>query len=202
MDVKNEIVELTNRLKKYSTAYYDSDKPLISDFEYDALMRQLVDLENKYPEYKLPDSPTSKVGGTASKLFNPVTHAVKMESLQDAFSYDELYAFENRVKEFTDNIEFSFEPKIDGLSISLEYQNGNLVTASTRGDGTVGEDVTANVLTIKSIPKTIDFKDKLEVRGEVYMSRAEFLKLIERQENNGEKTAKNPRNAAAGSLRQ
>ena len=202
MDVKNEIIELTNRLKKYSTAYYDSDKPLISDFEYDSLMRKLVDLENKYPEYKLPDSPTSKVGGSASKLFNPVTHTVKMESLQDAFSYDELYAFENRVKEFTDNIEFSFEPKIDGLSVSLEYQNGSLVTASTRGDGSVGEDVTANVLTIKSIPKTIDFKDKLEVRGEVYMSRAEFLKLIERQENNGEKTAKNPRNAAAGSLRQ
>ncbi|MBQ0111283.1 MAG: NAD-dependent DNA ligase LigA, partial [Oscillospiraceae bacterium] len=202
MDVQNEIYELTEQLKKYSAAYYDNDMPLISDFEYDALMRKLIALEEEYPQYKLPDSPSSKVGGTANKLFEPVTHTVKMESLQDAFSYEELYAFENRVKEFSENIEFSFEPKIDGLSVSLEYENGRLVRGSTRGDGTVGEDVTANIMVIKSIPKTIDFSQKIEVRGEVYMSRKEFLNLVERQENAGDKTAKNPRNAAAGSLRQ
>lgn len=201
--IKSKIENLTKQLLHYSNMYYNNDNPEISDYEYDMLLRELVELENQYPEFALDNSPTKHVGGKSSDLFSSVTHRVKMESLQDAFSYEELYSFEDRVKDsINDTFSFSFEPKIDGLSVSLEYENGMFIRGSTRGDGEVGEDVTANLLTIKNIPKSIDYNGVLEVRGEVYMSKNAFLELVEKQENQGLTPAKNPRNAAAGSLRQ
>lgn len=201
-DVKARIDELTEKLKYYSQKYYMEALSEITDYEYDMLQRELKSLENEYPKYAHPDSPTVNVGGSVEmRLFTPVEHSVKMESLQDAFSFEELRAFDNRITELASPI-YSVEPKIDGLSISLEYENGKFVRGSTRGDGLVGEDVTANLLTVEDIPKTISFKGLLEVRGEVYMSHKRFLELVERQENEGLAPAKNPRNAAAGSLRQ
>ncbi len=201
LDIKKRIEKLTAELKYHSDRYYNYDSPEISDFEYDMLQRELKSLEEQYPQYALPDSPTVNVGGAANRLFASVEHAVKMESLQDAFSFDELKAFEKRILEQASPI-FSVEPKIDGLSVSLEYKNGKFFRGSTRGDGLVGEDVTANLLTIEDIPKTIDFLGELEVRGEVYMSHKMFNELVKRQENEGLSPAKNPRNAASGSLRQ
>ncbi len=199
-EAKKRIKELVEIIRYHNERYYVEDSPEIEDFEYDALMRELKSLEKDFPELKKPDSPTQVVGGAALKLFSPVAHAVKMESLQDVFSTDELEEFFSRLD--LSRTSLSVEPKIDGLSVSLEYENGRLVRGSTRGDGTTGEDVTANILQIESIPKTIDFMPSLEVRGEVYMPRESFEKLVERQELLGEKVAKNPRNAAAGSLRQ
>lgn len=197
---KKRVAQLTKIIRRHNELYYNQDSPEIEDFEYDALMRELKSIEREYPELITPDSPTQKVGGSALKLFSPVEHTVKMESLQDVFSIEEL-------REFAEKIDisktcFSVEPKIDGLSVSLEYSDGKFVRGSTRGDGNVGEDVTANLECIDSIPKNIDFSGELEVRGEVYMPKSSFLKLVERQELLGEPTAKNPRNAAAGSLRQ
>ena len=201
-DVKARIDELTEKLKYYSQKYYMEALSEITDYEYDMLQRELKSLEIEYPKYAHPDSPTVNVGGSVEmRLFTPVEHSVKMESLQDAFSFEELRAFDNRITELASPI-YSVEPKIDGLSISLEYENGKFVRGSTRGDGLVGEDVTANLLTVEDIPKTISFKGLLEVRGEVYMSHKRFLELVERQENEGLAPAKNPRNAATGSLRQ
>ena len=203
MDIKtaeNRIKELSEILKYHNRKYYIEDSPEIEDFEYDALLRELEILEEEYPEFKRDDSPTQTVGGAALRLFTPVEHSVKMESLQDVFNFEELRNF--GVKIDTDKTTFSVEPKIDGLSVSLEYKDGLFFRGSTRGDGVVGEDVTANLLQIKSIPKAIKFLGDLEVRGEVYMPRDSFLKLRERQELLGEAPAKNPRNAAAGSLRQ
>lgn len=197
---KKRASELTKIIKHHNELYYNQDAPEIEDFEYDALMRELKNLEKEYPELITPDSPTQKVGGVALNLFSPVTHSVKMESLQDVFSTEELRDFGGKID--ISRTAFSVEPKIDGLSVSLEYENGKFVRGSTRGDGTVGEDVTANLLQIESIPKEIDFSGELEVRGEVYMPKDSFLKLVERQELLGENPPKNPRNAAAGSLRQ
>ena len=191
------IIEYNNRL------YYDQDAPELEDFQYDALTRELRELEAAYPELVTPDSPTQHVGGTPSSRFAKVTHAVKMESLLDAFSYDELRDFDRRVRDAGIEPEYVVEIKIDGLSCSLEYENGKLVRASTRGDGVVGEDVTENVRAIRSIPKTLQgAPEYLEVRGEVYMPHAAFQKLCEEQELQGAAPFKNPRNAAAGSLRQ
>ena len=201
-DAKIRIDELTEKLKYYSNKYYMESVSEISDYEYDMLQRELIALEAEYPEYAHPDSPTINVGGSVEeRLFTSVTHTVKMESLQDAFSFEELENFDNRISAEVSPI-YSVEPKIDGLSVSLEYKNGKFVRGSTRGDGLVGEDVTANLLTIEDIPKSITFLGELEVRGEVYMSHKRFLELVERQENEGLAPAKNPRNAAAGSLRQ
>ncbi len=197
---KKKASELTKIIRHHNELYYNQDAPEIEDFEYDALMSELKQIEKEYPELITPDSPTQKVGGVALNLFSPVTHSVKMESLQDVFSTEELREFAEKIDPL--RTAFSVEPKIDGLSVSLEYENGRFVRGSTRGDGTVGEDVTANLLQIESIPKQIDFKGVLEVRGEVYMPKESFLKLVERQELLGENPAKNPRNAAAGSLRQ
>lgn len=199
-DAKKRTEELTQIIRHHNELYYVNDAPEIEDFEYDALMRELKSLENEFPQLKKSDSPTQTVGGAALKLFSPVKHNVKMESLQDVFSFDELRDFADRIDILKTSL--SVEPKIDGLSVSLEYKNGKLVCGSTRGDGEVGEDVTANILQIKSIPKQIDFDGNLEVRGEVYMPKDSFMRLVERQELMGEKPAKNPRNAAAGSLRQ
>lgn len=199
-EAKKRASQLTKEIRHHNELYYNQDAPEISDFEYDALTRELKAIEKEYPELVTPDSPTQKVGGAAQSLFSPVVHAVRMESLQDVFSVDELREFGDRID--TGITAFSVEPKIDGLSVSLEYENGKFVRGSTRGDGNTGEDVTANLLQIKSIPKTINFTGALEVRGEVYMPKKSFLKLVERQELLGEQPAKNPRNAAAGSLRQ
>ncbi len=199
---KQRVEELTKLLRYHNEKYYNQDAPEISDFEYDVLQRELRTLEKEFPSLLAEDSPTQKVGGVAQKLFSPVKHSVKMESLLDAFSFEELQSFGYKVKAEVDDAEFSVEPKIDGLSVSLEYKNGIFFRGSTRGDGEVGEDVTVNLETIKSIPKTIDFKGDLEVRGEVYMPREAFLALVKKQELLGEAPAKNPRNAAAGSLRQ
>jgi len=203
MDIKiaqNRIKELSEILKYHNRKYYIEDSPEIEDFEYDAMLRELEDLEKEFPQFLKEDSPTQNVGGAALRLFTPVQHTVKMESLQDVFSYEELRTFCDKID--TDKTLFSVEPKIDGLSVSLEYRDGLFFRGSTRGDGVTGEDVTANLMQIKSIPKAISFLGELEVRGEVYMPRESFFKLRERQELNGEAIAKNPRNAAAGSLRQ
>ncbi len=197
---QERIKYLSETLKYHNRKYYIEDSPEIEDFEYDAMLRELVDLENEFPQFKSEDSPTQLVGGAVSKLFSEVKHTVKMESLQDVFNFQELRTFGEKID--TTKTAFSVEPKIDGLSVSLEYRDGLFFRGSTRGDGEVGEDVTANLLQIKSIPKAIKFDGELEVRGEVYMPRESFLKLVERQELLGEQPAKNPRNAAAGSLRQ
>ena len=200
---KQRAKELTALIEYHSNRYYNEDAPEIEDYEYDMLMRELKTIEMEFPELAEAFSPTAKVGGSASRLFAPVKHAKKMESLQDAFSFEELLDFDKRIKDAQPNAVYSVEPKIDGLSVSLEYENGRLVRGSTRGDGETGEDVTANIETIASVPKTLaENVERIEVRGEVYMPRESFNKLVERQENLGQKPAKNPRNAAAGSLRQ
>ena len=197
------VQELRTVIEKNNRLYYDQDAPELEDFEYDALTRELKELEAAYPELITPASPTQHVGGTPSGRFAKVTHTVKMESLLDAFSYDELQDFDRRVQEAGVEPEYVVEIKIDGLSCSLEYENGELVRASTRGDGVVGEDVTANVRAIKKIPKHLKNAPAfLEVRGEVYMPHEAFQHLCAEQELQGTAPFKNPRNAAAGSLRQ
>lgn len=200
---ENRIKELTKLLEYHNNLYYNQDEPEISDFEYDKLLRELENLEEEFPALKSPLSPTSKVGGNAGEKFSPVTHIVPMESLHDSFSHEELREFDRKVREVTSDVQYVVEPKFDGLSVSCEYQNGVFVRGSTRGDGVTGEDVTENLMTIKSLPKRIENAPGfLEVRGEVYMSFKSFDELIKRQEENEEKPFKNPRNAAAGSLRQ
>lgn len=200
---KKRVEELRAVIEKNNRLYYDQDTPELEDFEYDALTRELKELEAQYPELVTPASPTQHVGGTPSGRFAKVTHAVKMESLLDAFSYDELRDFDRRVRDAGIEPEYVVEIKIDGLSCSLEYENGELVRASTRGDGVVGEDVTANVRAIKKIPKKLkNAPEFLEVRGEVYMPHEAFQHLCAEQELQGAAPFKNPRNAAAGSLRQ
>lgn len=192
-----EVIERNNRL------YYMENNPELEDFEYDALTRELKALEKEYPELVTPDSPTQHVNESVSNKFSKVTHAVKMESLQDAFSFEELQDFDQRVRDAGIEPEYVVEAKIDGLSVSLEYQNGRFVRGSTRGDGLVGEDVTENLATIKDIPKILpDAPEFLEVRGEVYMPHKAFFALCEQQELEEKTPFKNPRNAAAGSLRQ
>ena len=195
--------ELRDKLNYYSRKYYVEDDPEIEDYEYDMLQRELKAIEDKYPDLVTPDSPTVRVGGSAENLFSKVEHRVRMESLQDAFSFAEIEEFDRRVRETERDVHYVVEPKIDGLSVSLEYTNGVLTRGSTRGDGDVGEDVTANLRTVRSIPLKIKTPlPFLEVRGEVYMPKSVFASLVTRQELDGEKPFKNPRNAAAGSLRQ
>ncbi len=194
--------ELRDLLNYHSHKYYVEDNPEIGDYEYDMLQRELAAIEKEYPELITSDSPTQRVGGSADGLFEPVTHAVPLESLQDAFSLDEVRAFDARVREVFPDAEYVVEPKIDGLSVALEYENGVFVRGATRGDGIVGEDVTANLRTVNSIPLRLKSDESIIVRGEVYMSKKVFVSHVEEQELNGEKTFKNPRNAAAGSLRQ
>ena len=200
---KERALELTQSLNYHNDRYYNLDSPEISDYEYDMMLRELENIENEYPQLITPQSPTQKVGGQKGEKFSPVVHEVVMESLHDSFSEDEVRDFDRKVKEVAPSATYVVEPKIDGLSVSCEYKNGVFVRGSTRGDGTVGEDVTENLMTIKSLPKKIaNAPEFLEVRGEVYMSLESFEKIVKQQENNGEKPFKNPRNAAAGSLRQ
>ncbi len=202
-DAEKKIRELSELIRKYSDQYYLYDDPEISDYEFDMLMQELKALENSYPELILPASPTQRVGGYAMNTFEKVPHTVQMASLQDVFSYEEVQDFLEKCSAELDSPEYSVEPKIDGLSVSVEYINGELVRASTRGDGFVGEDVTANIKTILSVPQRLkNAPEFLEVRGEVYMPLSSFEELIRQQELNGEAPFKNPRNAAAGSLRQ
>ena len=204
LTAEKRINELRDLVRYHSRLYYELDAPELDDYEYDLLYHELLDLETEFPELVTSDSPTQRVGGAASMKFEPVQHAVQMGSLQDVFSYEELFEFDNRVRSVIDKPEYVVETKIDGLSVSLEYRNGMFVRGSTRGDGFVGEDVTHNLLTIASIPKKIDCPEVsfLELRGEVYISKETFKKLVDAQELAGEKPFKNPRNAAAGSLRQ
>lgn len=203
MDIQKRIEELTKEINYHNYKYYVEDSPEITDFEFDAMLLELEELEERYPEFKKDNSPSVRIGGEAVSAFEPVEHAVPMESLQKAFSKDEIFDFERRVKEVIPNPEYVVEHKIDGLSVSLEYVDGEFVRGSTRGDGLVGEDVTQNLKTIKTIPLTL--KDKipyLEVRGEVFMSKDSFEKINKTLDEIGEPLFANPRNAAAGSLRQ
>lgn len=203
IEAEKLINELKEQINYHNKKYYEEDAPEIDDYEYDMLLRRLESLEAQFPQLLTEDSPTQKVGGSAAAKFKPVEHSVKMESLHDSFSHDELRDFDKRVRNQVSDVKYVVEPKVDGLSVSVEYINGVFVRGSTRGDGLVGEDITENLRTIKSLPmhlnEDIPF---IEVRGEVYMSNENFLKLIKNQELNDEKPFKNPRNAAAGSLRQ
>ena len=203
MEAKERIQELTKLLSEANYRYYVLDDPQMLDFEYDRLLRELEELEKANPELVLPDSPTLRVGGEALSQFQKVEHPVPLMSLQDVFSLDELDEFLDKVLESDPETEFSVEPKIDGLSVALEYENGIFVRGATRGDGVVGEDVTENLKTVRSIPMTIEnAPPRLIVRGEVYMPKKSFERLNETQEKEGKPLFANPRNAAAGSLRQ
>lgn len=204
MDVQKEINELRRKLNYYGKLYYVDDAPAISDYEYDMLMQQLKALEKEHPELVTPDSPTQRIGGPALSKFEPVHHQVPLESLTDVFSVDELFAFGERMDStLPGHHSYTVEPKIDGLSMSLEYENGVFIRGATRGDGVTGEDVTENLRTVRSLPLRIEnAPERLIVRGEVYMSRAVFNELNAQREINGEKLLANPRNAAAGSIRQ
>lgn len=201
--IKSEYEQLCKQAEQHNFNYYVLDDPTIEDDEYDRLMRRIKEIEAENPEIVSESSPTQHVGGYAINTFEKVTHEVQMGSLQDVFSKGELYEFDERVKKAVGKAVYCVEPKIDGLSVSLEYKDGIFTRGSTRGDGFVGEDITKNLKTIKSIPMVLNEKIPfIEVRGEVYMPKADFEKLVRKQLENDEQPAKNPRNAAAGSLRQ
>jgi len=207
MKIQEQITQLRKTLNEHNYYYYVLDEPRIPDSEYDYLMRELQALEAQHPKFVTPDSPTQRVGATPLSAFAEVVHTIPMLSLGNAFEDKEVRDFEKRIRERLGGvkIEYVAEPKLDGLAVSLRYENGLLVKAATRGDGSRGEDVTQNVKTIKSIPLSLrgnDFPDVLEVRGEVFMPKAGFEKLNQQQITKGDKTFANPRNAAAGSLRQ
>ncbi len=199
---KEKIADLVNQIKYHSNKYYNEDQPEISDYEYDMLLRKLRALEAEFPQYVVADSPTQKVGGKANGAFSEVTHEVPLMSLLDAFSFAELEEFEERISKEITRLEYAVELKIDGLSVSLEYKQGVFVRGATRGDGMVGEDVTANLLTIDDVPKVLSEAVDITVRGEVYMPKASFDQLNQKRLKLGKPLFANPRNAAAGSLRQ
>lgn len=201
-EIEKRIKELRRTLSYHAKRYYVYDSPEISDFEYDRLYAELVRLEEEHPEYNDPASPTNRVGGKPLDKFQKVTHAVPMNSLSDVFSFEEIRDFIDRVSTIVENPTFSVEPKIDGLSVALTYENGLLTNGATRGDGEVGEDVTQNIKTINSIPLSIDKPLSFCLRGEVYMPRRVFYALNDEREKSGQPLLANPRNAAAGSLRQ
>lgn len=203
MEAKERILELTKLLNEANHRYYVLDDPTMPDFEYDRLLRELENLEGDYPQFLQPDSPTQRVGGAALSKFEKYTHIVPLMSLQDVFSMEELNEFLQKVLSAQPDTFFTVEPKIDGLSVALEYENGIFVRGATRGDGNVGEDVTQNLKTIRSIPMKLEnAPERLIVRGEVFMPKSSFHKLNKRQEQEGKPLFANPRNAAAGSLRQ
>lgn len=203
MEEQKRIAQLRSELNEHNYNYYVLDNPTITDFEYDRMLRELEDLESAHPELITPDSPTQRVGGKALDSFQQVTHRVPLQSLQDVFSGEELMEFDRKIRDGADRVEYLVEPKIDGLSVAVEYENGVFVRGATRGDGQVGEDVTENIRTIKSIPMKLENAPAtLIVRGEVYMSRKTFERLNAERELKGEPLFANPRNAAAGSMRQ
>lgn len=202
-EAKKQAADLRKQIRYHNKKYYDEDAPEIDDFEYDALYRRLENIEAEFPDLVTPDSPTQTVGGHALVKFSPVVHDVPMESLHDSFSEQELMDFDKRVRDAAGAPIYIVEPKFDGLSVSAEYRDGVFVRGSTRGDGLIGEDITENLRTIRTLPKRLKKPlSYLEVRGEVYMSHKVFNELSAKMELNGEKPFKNPRNAAAGSLRQ
>jgi DNA ligase (NAD+) len=207
-EARAELGRLSDLLTKANTAYHGEDAPFISDADYDAAKRRNAAIETRFPDLKRDDSPTDQVGAAPSEAFSKVRHRVRMMSLANAFSEEDISDFDRQVRSFLGvapdtPLAFTAEPKIDGLSLSLRYEKGKLIEAATRGDGAEGENVTANARTIDDIPVTLTgAPDVLEVRGEVYMSRADFATLNDRQQARGGKTFANPRNAAAGSLRQ
>ncbi len=203
MQAKDRMIELTKLLNEANYLYYVMDNPTMPDFEYDHLLRELEELETQNPEFAQEDSPTKRVGGQALSAFAQVVHPVPLMSLQDVFSLEELDEFIEKIQDVEPYVEFTVEPKVDGLSVALEYENGKFVRGATRGDGNVGEDVTENLRTIRSIPLVLEnAPSRLIVRGEVYMPKKVFLELNRRREEYGEPLFANPRNAAAGSLRQ
>ncbi|MDO5096723.1 MAG: NAD-dependent DNA ligase LigA [Peptostreptococcaceae bacterium] len=199
---EQRIKELRELLTYYNKEYYENNNSVISDFEFDALLRELTELEEKYPQFADKNSPTQKVGGKAVDGFAPYQHLRQMLSLGNVFDKGELMEFDRRVRAIAPQVEYVVEYKIDGLSVSLEYDQGKLIRGGTRGNGIVGEEVTQNLKTIQEIPKTIDYNGQLIVRGEVYIGKKAFAKMNEQQEKNGLQTFANPRNAASGSLRQ
>ena len=203
-EAKEKILALRAEVEEHSRRYYDEDAPTISDFEYDKLIHTLMALEDEFPEFRTPDSPTQKVGGHVGSKFSPVRHEVPLESLMDVFSYEELFAFGERVDGAVGGEKtFDVEPKIDGLSIAVEYRDGKFYRGATRGDGQTGEDVTENLRTIRSLPKELkNAPERIIVRGEVYMAKETFQELNARFEVEGKPLLANPRNGAAGSLRQ
>ena len=203
MNPQEEILSLTRELNEAGHRYYVLDDPTMPDFEYDQKLRHLEELEAAYPQFAQADSPTQRVGGEAISAFQPVQHEVPLESLQDVFSFEELGEFDQRISETAPQRQYSVEPKVDGLSVALEYVDGVFVRGATRGDGTVGEDVTENLKTVRSIPlKLENAPHRLIVRGEVFMPKKVFRALNEKREEEGQSLFANPRNAAAGSLRQ
>lgn len=204
---KKRIIELREKTEYYARKYYDDDKPEISDFEYDMLMVELRNLENEYPEYINSESLTQKVGGHVKEGFEKVIHEVPLQSLQDIFSFEEIDEFDNRIKKAAEengikDVKYVVETKIDGLSAALEYKNGKFYRGATRGNGQVGEDVTNNLKTIKTIPMEINDDIDITVRGEVFISKKDFEIMNQEREENEEELFANARNAAAGSLRQ
>ena len=203
MDYKSEMKRLRETLSEAGYRYYVLDDPAMADYEYDRMLRRLEELEAEHPEEITPDSPTQRVGGAALESFAQVEHPVPLESLQDVFAPEEVEEFAQRMEDALESVAYSVEPKVDGLSVALEYRDGVFVQGATRGDGRVGEDVTENLRTIKSIPMTLPEKlPRLIIRGEVFMPKNVFHKLNRQREENGEALFANPRNAAAGSLRQ
>ena len=202
-DIKLQIDNLIDKINYHSDKYYNQDTPEISDFEYDMLMKELIKLEAENPEFKRVDSPSNRVGGVALDKFDQVTHKNPMLSLSNAYSAEDLRDFDRRVKEMADgDVEYVVEFKIDGLSVGITYENGEFKSAATRGNGVIGEDISKNAMTIKSVPLKIDDKREIIVRGEVYISKENFEKVNEYQEEHDLQVFANPRNLAAGSLRQ
>ena len=202
MDYRGEIKELREKLNENARLYYTLDASTMSDYEYDRLYRRLQELEAAHPEEITPDSPTQRVGDAVLNDFAEVRHPVPLESLEDVFDGDEVKGFLSKVLETLPRAEYSVEPKVDGLSVALEYRDGRFYQGATRGDGRVGEDVTGNLRTVRSIPKNLPEKlPRLIVRGEVYMARSVFDRINEELELEGKPLLANPRNAAAGSLR-
>ena len=202
MDVKKRVDELVNIINEADYNYHTLDKPIITDQEYDKYIRELFDLESEYPEYVREDSPTHRVGGKVLDEFEKITHKIPMMSLSNVFNESEIRAFDERIRKEGFSPEYVCELKIDGLSVSLIYEKGKLVSAATRGDGVVGEDITNNVKTIKTVPLRINEPIDIEVRGEIYMSKSVFEEINRNREENGLPLLQNPRNAAAGSIRQ
>lgn len=202
MEISARIEEIKKLLNQYSYEYYVLDNPSVSDFEFDQLMQELIRLENENPNLKTPDSPTQRVGGEVGDKFEKVRHDIPMLSLDNVFSYDELREFDKRVKKVVNRYTYTVDLKIDGLSVSIKYENGLYKRAATRGNGFLGEDITENVKTIKSVPLRIDYLKPLEVRGEIFLSKKNFNKINQEKIAAEEEPFKNPRNAAAGSIRQ
>jgi len=202
MDIKSRIEWLKKTLNQYNYEYYVLDQPTVSDATYDALMRELIELEGRHPEYLTDDSPSQRVGGEVSEKFEKVEHETPMLSLGNVFSETELREFDDRIRKVVSTYDYTVELKIDGLSVSIVYQDGKFVRAATRGNSLIGEDISTNVKTIKSVPLNVDFEGRLEVRGEIFMSKNRFNHLNKERIKHGEEPFKNPRNAAAGTIRQ